>query len=189
MNKNVVVALAEGFEEIEAVVSIDILRRAGLNVIAAAINTDLLIKGSRNITIQADVFLKDLAIVPDAFLLPGGGEGAKNLAVSDVVSNMISTCFKQNKIIAAICAAPACVLAKSGVLEGKKATCYPSFEKLFSPRVQYSEEAVVVDGNVITSRAPGTAFEFALKVAEVLCGAQRAQEVRQKALIEINRKD
>ena len=183
MEKSVVVALADGFEEMEAVISIDILRRAGLSVISAAINNDLLVKGARNITVQADVFLKDLAIIPDAFLLPGESVGAKNLAESEVVNDMLQACFHQNKIVAAICASPACVLAKAGILEGKKATCYPSFEKLFSPQVIHSEDAVVVDGNIITSRGPGTAFEFALSVVEALCGAPAVQEVREMALI------
>lgn len=184
MGKSVVVALADGFEEMEAVISIDILRRTELSVINAAINNDLLVKGSRNITVQADVFLKDLAIIPDVFLLPGGSAGAKNLAESEVVNDMLQACFQQNKIIAAICASPACVLAKAGILEGKKATCYPSFEKLFSPQVVYSKDAVVIDGNIITSRGPGTAFEFALSITEVLCGAEAAQEVREQALID-----
>jgi len=189
MSKSVVVALADGFEEIEAVISIDILRRAGLNVISVAISSDLLVRGSRNITIQADVFLKDLEIIPDALLLPGGSTGAKNLAASEVVDDMLQTCVEQKKIIAAICASPACVLAKAGVLEGKKATCYPSFEKLFPPQVMHSEDAVVVDGNIITSKGPGTAFEFALRIVDVLCGTQIAQEVKAKALISNNRKD
>lgn len=183
MHKSVVVALAEGFEEMEAVISIDILRRAGLNVISAAITSDLLVKGSRNITIQADVFLKDLTILPAAFLLPGGGLGAKNLATSELVDNMLKVCVKEGKIIAAICASPACVLAKAGILEGKKATCYPSFEKLFSPQVCSSEDAVVIDGNIITSKGPGTAFVFALSIVKVLCGEQAAQEIKAQALL------
>lgn len=189
MSKSVVVALADGFEEMEAVISIDILRRAGLNAISASISSDLLVRGFRHITIQADVFLKDLEIIPDAFLLPGGEKGAKNLAASEVVNDMLQECARQHKIIAAICASPACVLAQAGILEGKKATCYPSFEKLFSDQVLRCEDAVVIDGNIITSRGPGTVFEFALKVVEVLCGAQMAEEVMEKALIGINRKD
>ncbi len=184
MSKSVVVALADGFEEMEAVISIDILRRAGLNVISAAISSDLLVKGSRNITVQADVFLKDLAIIPDAFLLPGGGTGAKNLAASEVVNDMLQECSQQNKVIAAICASPACVLAKAGILEGKSATCYPSFSKLFGPDVNVSENPVVIDGSIITSRAPGTAFAFALAVVELLCGEQTVQDIKKQALIE-----
>lgn len=183
MGKSVVVVLANGFEEMEAVISIDILRRAGLNVISATISNELLVKGSHNITMQADVFLKDLEIIPNAFLLPGGSVGAKNLAASAVVDDMLQACFAQNKIIAAICASPACVLAKAGILTGRKATCYPSFEKLFSPQVVHSEDAVVIDGNIITSKGPGTAFEFALAVAGKLCGVKAAQEVREQALI------
>ena len=183
MNKSVIVALADGFEEMEAVISIDVLRRADLNVISAAISNDLLVKGACNITVQADVFLKDLAIIPDAFLLPGGATGAKNLAASKVVNDMLLKCSQQNKVIAAICASPACVLAKAGILEGKNATCYPSFSKLFSPNVRASENAVVIDGNIITSRAPGTAFDFALAIARVLCGEQTVKELKEKALI------
>ena len=184
MGKSVVVALADGFEEMEAVISIDILRRAGLNVINAAISSDLLVKGSRNITLQADVFLKDLEIIPDAFLLPGGAAGAKNLAASEVVSDMLQACFQQNKIIAAICASPAFVLAKTDILDGKRATCYPSFEKLFSDYVVRSEDDVVIDGNIITSKGVGTAFKFALSIVEVLCGHQAVQELKADALID-----
>lgn len=183
MSKSVVVALADGFEEMEAVISIDILRRAGLNVINAAISNELLVKGAHNITVQADVFLKDLEIIPDAFLLPGGSAGAKNLAVSEVVNDMLHECQQQDKVIAAICASPAYVLAEAGFLEGKKATCYPSFKKLFSPNITHSEDTVVIDGNIITSKGPGTAFEFALSVVEALCGAESAQEVKAQALI------
>ncbi len=184
MSKTAVVALANGFEEMEAVISIDILRRAGVSVISAAINDNLLVKGARNITVQADVLLKDLAILPDAFLLPGGSVGAKNLAESDAVNDILQRCFQQGKIVAAICASPACVLAKAGILEGKKATCYPSFEKLFSSQVVYSEDAVVVDGNIITSRGPGTAFDFAFAVVQMLCGVQVAQGIKEQVLID-----
>ena len=183
MSKNIVVALADGFEEMEAVISIDILRRAGLNVISASISSELLVKGSRNITVQADVFLKDLEIIPDAFLLPGGVAGAKNLAASEVVNDMLHACLRQAKLIAAICASPAYVLAKAGILEGKQATCYPLCSKLFSSNVKLSENPVVIDGNIITSRAPGTAFAFALAIVERLCDKETVQNIKEQALI------
>ena len=183
MSKSVVVMLANGFEEMEAVISIDILRRAGLNVITAAISSELTVKGSRNISILADVFLKDLSIIPDALLLPGGTAGAKNLAVSDIVLDMLQECSNQGKIIAAICASPACVLLKAGILKDKQATCYPSFAEIFPVETKYSEDDVVVDGNIITSRGPGTAFAFALAVVQALCGNEITQRVKEQALI------
>lgn len=183
MNKKVIVLLADGFEEMEAIISIDILRRAGLEVISAAIGDKLLVNGSRNVRVQADSRLKNLQIIPDALVLPGGGPGANNLAASAEVEKLINECFKEKKLIAAICASPAYVLAKTGILSGRKATGYPGSERLFNSDVTNTNEAVVIDGNIITSRGPGTAFYFALAIVKELCGAKTAQDVKDKALI------
>lgn len=183
MSKKVIVLIADGFEEMEAIISIDILRRAGLDVISAAVKNDLQVTGSRNIVIQADSKLEDLKQIPDAVVLPGGGKGAKNLAASTLVEELIIKSFNAKKLIAAICASPACVLAKTGILKGKNATGYPGTEGSFGPEVTIRSETVVVDENIITSAGPGTAFDFALAIVEKLCGEKTAQEVQQKALI------
>ncbi len=183
MGKKVLVALADGFEEIEAVSSIDILRRAELEVIIAAVGGDLLVSGSRGIQIKADIELKNFEGVPDALVLPGGLPGAENLANSNLVNDLIEKCTQQNKLVAAICASPAYVLAKADVLSGKKATCYPGCQSRFSGDTTYLQKDVVVDGNIITSAGPGTAFYFALAIVKKLVGEEAAFKVKEKALI------
>lgn len=186
MSKKVIVALAEGFEEMEAIISIDILRRAGLEVITAATSSNILVTGSRKIPIKPDIELKNFSGVPEALVLPGGMPGAENLANSKRVINLIKQCVKQNKIVAAICASPAYALAKAGVLSGKKVTCYPGCENRLGKDTTYIKEEVVIDSNIITSAGPGTAFCFALAIVEKLMGKEVAEDVKKKALIRGN---
>jgi len=183
MSKKVIVVLAEGFEEMEAIISIDILRRAGLEVITAATSSNILVTGSRKIPIKPDIELKNFSGVPEALVLPGGMPGAENLANSKLLINLIKQCAKQNKIIAAICASPAYALAKSGILSGKRVTCYPGCENRLNKDAIYLNQDVVVDGNLITSAGPGTAFYFALAIIEKLVGKETAQTVKNKALV------
>lgn len=183
MGKEVLIVLAEGFEEMEAVIPADILRRAKLNVTLAALGKQLLVKGARNIQVKADVLLENITTIPDALVLPGGGKGAENLACSKKVIDLIKLVSEAGKIIAAICASPAHALVKAGVLEGKMATCYPGEEIFFGKKTVYKKDDVVIDGNIITSRGPGTAFYFALSIVESLCGKVAAKELKEKALI------
>ena len=183
MEKTALVILAEGFEEMEAVISIDILRRAGVVVTVVSLAEDVLVKGSRNITIKADSSLAKYSNIPDALVLPGGTGGAERLAVSVRVAELIADCNEKNKIVAAICAAPAIVLAKSGVLDNKKATCYPEMEQMFGESTVFVEDDVVCDGNIITSRGAGTAFDFALAICEKLRGDDIVLMVRKGAVI------
>ncbi|MCP4650517.1 MAG: DJ-1/PfpI family protein [PVC group bacterium] len=183
MAKKVLILLAEGFEEMEAVISIDILRRAGLDVVTVAIGGDLLVRSARNVTIKADVYLKNYEGIPDAVVLPGGTAGAERLAASEIVIDLIKTCTAQGKTVAAICAAPAIVLPKTGVLDGKRATCYTDCETMFNSQITFVKEDVVVDGNIITSAGPGTAIDFALAVVEVLLGEEIVAKLKEKALI------
>ncbi|MBI4844905.1 MAG: DJ-1/PfpI family protein [Candidatus Omnitrophica bacterium] len=184
MSKKAVVILAEGFEEMEAVIPIDILRRANIDVLAASAADKLLVCGSRKIIIQADVLLKDIINeVPDILLLPGGSQGAINLSHSEMVIDFVRRCAAEDKIIAAICAAPAYVLTKAGVLSLKKATCYPGSEIRFSKDTVYVNKKTVIDGNIITGQGPGAAFAFALAIVEKVYGQSRAKEVKDKALI------
>jgi len=182
MAKTALVILAEGFEEVEAIAPVDVLRRAGVRVTIAGA-TDLKVRGSRKIVIEADILLKDLAEIPDVVILPGGLPGATNLAKSGEVVALVKKMNVKGKLIAAICAAPAAVLAPLGILDGKKATCYPGCETDFSRGTVHSKESVVVDGNIITSQGPGTALEFALTIAAQLVGKEMAENVRGKMLI------
>ena len=165
---NVAVLLADGFEEIEAITSIDVLRRAGLNTKTLALR-DAKVTGANNVAIEADSLLSDeMSSQFDMIVLPGGLPGAEHLRDDARVIEMVSKHYKAGKHVAAICAAPI-VLGKAGILEGKMATCYPSFEKqLIGANV--SEERVVVDGKIITSRGPGTSLEFALTLVKELKG-------------------
>lgn len=182
MAKTAVMVLAEGFEEIEAIAPIDVLRRAGVRVTIAGA-TGLQVKSSRGIGVQADVLLKDVKDLPDAVILPGGLPGATNLARSEEVKEFVKKMNAARKLVGAICAAPAAVLAPLGILDGKKATCYPGCESDLSEKVTYSKENVVEDGNVITSRGPGTALEFALAITVRLAGQEMADTVRGKMLV------
>ena len=167
MAKQVVILLAQGFEEIEAVTQIDVLRRAGLEVTVAGLGGRE-IQGAHALTLRADIALTELSTTPDAVVLPGGMPGSKNLGESKTARQLAERVASAGGICAAICAAPALTLAPWGLLKGKTATCYPGFEKEFSSDTTFSEERVVVDGTVITSRGPGTALEFALALVEQL---------------------
>jgi len=179
--KRVLVILADGFEEIEAVTPVDILRRAGLKVIVAGLGKRS-VKGAHGITVDADMDLNDLDSLPDAVVFPGGMPGAENLAASNDVKELISAMDAKGGLIAAICASPALVLAPSGVLAGKKATCYPGMEKNFSVDITAVKDPVVQDGRIITSQGVGTAIPFALKVVENLSGKATADTVGEQVL-------
>lgn len=169
----VLVPLAPGFEEIEAITVIDILRRAEVNVIVAGL-VEGAITASRGVVIQPDVMLDDvLSSSFDMIVLPGGMPGAEHLRDDGRVQGMLEGLYEQGKYIAAICAAPI-ALEAAGLLQGKRVTSFPGCLKAKSKDFDYVDEAVVVDGKVITSQGPGTALDFALKLVELLCGdAQR----------------
>jgi len=182
MDKKAVIVLAQGFEEIEAVTPIDILRRAGVNVVVAGLRSKS-VKGAHDITINTDVVFGEIDYIPDVLVLPGGTPGAERLAASIELRNLINNMFEDGKLVAAICASPALVLAPSGILEGKKATCYPGMEENFSSSVRVSGDKVVQDGNVITSRGPATALEFSLKIVENIIGKETADLIGEKTLL------
>lgn len=188
MVKKALVILAEGFEEIEAVTPIDILRRAPVEVIIAGLNNKE-VRGAHGIKINTDVLFDDFRQEIDALILPGGSPGAENLAKSPKVAGLINKVFKAGKIIGAICASPALVLEPTGILKGRRATCYPGMEKLFSPDVKFSAEAVVREDNIITSRGPGTALLFALKIVEALIDKKTAEGLAEKVLPDSNIKN
>lgn len=181
MSMKVLVILAQGFEEIEAVTCIDILRRAGIEVVVAGLESET-ITGSHGITITADKQLDQVLPDFDACVLPGGMPGATHLSESKKVSEIIQKMDRGKKIIAAICAAPAVVLSPLGILKNKNATCYPGLQNRFGSDVHFKQDPVVVDGNIITSRGVGTALAFALAVVEKLCGKQAGEKVGRDTL-------
>ncbi len=181
MIKKAFIILAEGFEEIEAVTSIDILRRSGVAVTITGL-TNLKIKGAQGITLIADSIIDDMSSDFDACILPGGMPGSNNLASSEKVKSLILKMNNQKKIIAAICAAPALVLAPIGILYNKKATCYTGMAKNFGQETTYIEKNVVVDGNIITSQGPATSLLFALKIAEELTDKKTSDKLKKSIL-------
>ena len=194
MPKKVLVLLAEGFEEVEAVTPIDYLRRAGVEVVVAAIKKGLAVKGSHGIQVAADASLDDLSgegkLDPsfwDGVVVPGGLSGADNLAASKPVGDFLKGMAEAGKLVAAICASPARVLAPLGLLAGKKFTCYPGEEKNISPShltgAGRKEDRVVIDGNLVTSRGAGTAGEFAAAIIRELIGPEEAKKLAEKVLL------
>jgi 4-methyl-5(b-hydroxyethyl)-thiazole monophosphate biosynthesis len=173
----VLVPLAQGCEELEAVTIIDLLRRAKIDVTTAGLDKQT-ITASRGVKLVPDTDL-DSALKQeyDMIVLPGGLPGADHLDNDPRIKSLLQKMAASQKYTTAICAAPK-VLANAGVLEGKKATSYPGFlDDMDLPNTKLSKEAVVVDGKVITSRGPGTAMDFALILIETLLGKQKRDEV------------
>jgi len=173
--KKVLVPLADGFEEIETVTIIDILRRAGVDVTVAGIRTGEL-TGSRRIRLLPDAVLDDIKDNEfDAVVLPGGQLGVDHLRKDPRVIEILKKMNEKKKLIGAICAAPL-ALRDAGLIEGVRLTSYPGIaDDLAASR--YEESRVVLDGRILTSRAPGTALEFSLKLVELLTGKERAEEI------------
>jgi 4-methyl-5(b-hydroxyethyl)-thiazole monophosphate biosynthesis len=174
---SVLIPLAEGSEELEAVTIIDLLRRAGIEVISAGLSGDK-IRCSRGTVLCPDTTLDEaLKKDYDMVVLPGGLPGADHLDNDERVRDLLKKMANSGKFTAAICAAPK-VLASSGLLNGGTATSFPGvIDKMDIPGMQYSNDPVVQDGKVITSRGPGTAMDFALHLIEVLEGKAKRDEV------------
>jgi len=184
MSKKVLVPIADGSEEIEAVCIIDVLRRAGAEVTVASVEKDLQITASRGVRIVADARIDECADRPfDLIALPGGMPGAERLRDSKALAAILRRQKNDEKPYAAICAAPAVALEPHGLLEGRKATAHPGFVDQLQDS-SAAESRVVADGNVVTSRAPGTAIEFALALVVLLFGKEKAEEVAGPMLVE-----
>lgn len=168
--------LADGFEEIEGLTVVDILRRAGIETVMASIHTTKAVTGSHGIVIQADCLFEEVQPEgADLFVLPGGMPGTKYLAAHEGLAELLKAAAAAGKKVAAICAAPS-VLGGLGLLKGKKAVCYPGFEEqLAGAEVLY--EPVVTDGQVTTSRGMGTAIPFALALTEQLTDHETAEKL------------
>ena len=183
MSKRVLLLLAQGFEEIEAVSIIDILRRAEICITSASIDSNIEVVGANNITLKADVILNTLKTNEfDMVVLPGGLGGAQKLADSSAVTKLLQEFNSANRLLGAICAAPT-VLGLAGVLKNRY-TCYPSFEEKITSSEYVKDEKVVVDENIITSQGPATAMEFALMIVKTLVGNEKYLALRSGLLMD-----
>ncbi len=173
------VFLADGFEEIEALAPVDLLRRAGVDVTTVSVSDTRDVTGAHGVTVKADSIISEVAIMaPDLFVCPGGMPGASNLAACQQLGTMLRRQAERGHYVAAICAAPAVTLAPLGILKGKNATCYPGFEAhLAQAGASHKAERVVVDGNIITANGPSSAILFGLALVDALCGKDAAQQV------------
>ena len=179
MQAKALIILADGFEDIEAITPIDLLTRAGINVVVAGLESARVRAAKSGLTITAPVTLAE--VIADDFtavILPGG-PGADLLAHSSMVQDLVLKMHNQGRIIAAICAAPALILAPLGLLNNKKATCFLGMEGHFPASATFTAQPVVCDGNIITSRGAGTAFAFGLAIIEVLAGRSIRDQVAQ----------
>lgn len=178
--KRVAVLLADGFEEVEGLTQVDYLRRSGLEVSALGV-TGKEITGGHDIRVATDGRIEDADENFDAVVIPGGMPGAQYVADNEAAGALIRKVYENGELVAAICAAPAVVLEPLGLLRGKKATCFPGFEGRFKT-AEFSEDRVVEDGKIITSRGPGTAGEFAVTIVRFLLGDDKAEELRSRTL-------
>ncbi len=174
--KKVYIFLADGFEEIEGLTVVDLLRRAGIEAVTVSIKEDKMVTGAHGISVMADFLFEEIkGTMADMAVLPGGMPGTTNLLACEPLMDMILGLHSAGAYVAAICAAPS-ILAEIGLLEGKKATSYPGFEEKMT-MAEYVYEPVVQDGQVITSRGMGTAIDFSLKLIEILEGEAKAKEI------------
>lgn len=175
--KKAVIVFAEGFETVEALAPVDILRRGGVEVTTASITQEKAVRSSHKVTVEMDALLSELNVLDyDAIILPGGMPGTLHLGESDLVKEALLAMNDAGKLVAAICAAPG-VLGKYGLLEGKDACSYPEHEANMTG-ANVLRDAVVVDGNIVTSRGMGTAVKFSFKLLEILVSRERAEEVK-----------
>jgi len=181
MSHKVLVPIADGTEEIEAVSIIDTLRRAGASVTVASVD-QLQVTASRGVKLVADRLIGQCADTYDLIVLPGGMPGAEHLRDSTKLTALLARQKNEGRLYGAICAAPAVVLQHHDLLDGRLATCHPNFTHLLE-NTEAVESRVVVDETCITSRGPGTALEFALKLVELLLGPEKAEEVAQPMLV------
>jgi len=182
MNKTVLVPIADGTEELEAVTIIDVLRRAGAQVTIASVST-LQVTASRKVKLVADWLITDCKDNTfDLIALPGGLPGSEHLRDCATLIEMLKSQKQAERLYGAICAAPAVALAPHGLLDGKKATCYPSCADVLPDPTQ-ANQRVVVDGNCITSQGPGTALEFAIELTRQLFDDNRAKQVAEAMLV------
>jgi 4-methyl-5(b-hydroxyethyl)-thiazole monophosphate biosynthesis len=169
--------LAEGYEEIEALTVVDLCRRCGLTIDMVSVTQEKMTKGSHGIAVEADKTID--AIDWDSYdmlVLPGGMPGTLNLEACEELMSQVDRFYEAGKYIGAICAAPS-IFGHRGLLKGRKACCYPSFESHLEG-ADVAEDSVCKDGHVVTSRGMGTAIDFGLAIVEIFCGSEKAYELR-----------
>ena len=177
----IILFLADGFEEVEALAPVDILRRAGIDVKTVSIKEDKRVRSSHGVVVEADLTTADIAGQSlQAVILPGGMPGASNLDASEEVHSAILSCCDRGGVLAAICAAPM-VPGHMGLLQNRQAICYPGFEKELAGAA-IKKRAVVCDGNIVTAIGAGAAYEFALKIVELLKGKKVADDIMKAIL-------
>lgn len=179
----VLIHLADGFEEVEAITPVDVLRRAGCEVVTLSVTGKREVTSTRGVIVVADkLFNESEYITADAIVLPGGQPGADNLNRHEGLRKQIQLFHAKGKIISAICAAPL-VLGGAGILKGKKVTCYPGVEsKLTGATI--TGNLVEEDANIITGKGPGAAMKFSLTLVERLIGRNKADEIRKAMILE-----
>ncbi len=171
--------LANGYEEVEALATADVLRRGGVEIALVSMQESREAKGSHGICVLADSTFKEGAYEDaDVLILPGGMPGTKTLDGHKGLAEVIKSQFNKGKLVAAICAAPS-VLGHLGILKGRKATCFPGFEKELGG-AEFVDRPAVIDGNVVTGKSMGTAVDFGLAVYAKLCGEDKASELEKR---------
>jgi DJ-1 family protein len=178
---NILVPIADGSEEIEFTIIVDVLRRAGANVTTASLMETREVIASRDVRIVADELFVNSTDNFDMIVLPGGGPGSEHMKQSPLLIATLKEFYNSDKWIGAICAAPT-VLAAIGLLNEKEATCYPTLSHKLD-NSNYSTNRVVVDGKIITSQGPGTTFEFVLKIIELLISPEISNKVKKELLL------
>lgn len=177
-----IVFLAEGFEEVEALTVVDYLRRKDIVVETVSITDDIRVRGAHDIIVIANGKIDKLECLDsyDGVVIPGGMPGSTNLRDDSRVIDIINKMNNRKRLVAAICAGPI-VLERAGIIKGKRVTCYPGFEKTLEESI-YMEKPVVVDGNIITARGPYLAVDFAIEIVTYLLGEDKAQELKNSIL-------
>ncbi len=182
MKNRVFLFLASGFEEIEAVATIDILRRAQIDITVVSITGQKTVKGAHGITIEADSLFEQTDFNSgNMLILPGGMPGTKNLELFAPLSKLIGEYYKKGKFLAAICAAPS-ILGKMHLLRNEEVICYPGFEEFLNEAV-ISKQKVIRSNKIITAKGPGVAIEFGLKIVETLIGKDLADELAEQVTL------
>ena len=178
---SILIPLAQGFEEIEAITIIDILRRANLEVISAALTSNP-VEGAHAISVKADSEISQIKTEDvTAIVLPGGLPGSTNLRDDERIISLVQTIYKQGKYVAAICAAPI-VLGRAGILQNKKVTCFPGMEDQLNGGI-YTPDSICVDGKIITGEGPGCAMDFSLMLVKVLTNETIFKQIKEAARV------
>lgn len=181
--KRVAVMLGDGFEPVEVIGPVDVLRRGGVEVTMVSVMGHREVTAAQSISVNADANLENVNLGDfDVVLVPGGSVGVQNLGRSEVLADELRSRMGDGRMVAAICAGPT-ILADLGLLDGRKAVCYPGCETGFPAGVYQADLDVCVDGNLITATGPGTALPFGIAVLRALCGEQVANDVAQAMLL------